>query len=65
MTERIKKQYPHVTAVGLSVNTAKDNDDAMTRAGAAFLLIKEAAVERLYSAIKTALSVPSLDCTER
>ena len=60
-TERIKKQYPNVTVVGLSVNAEKDNHDAMTRAGAAFLLTKEAAVERLYSAIKTALTVPSHD----
>ncbi len=51
-TARIKKRYPHIVVVGLSVNSSPDHRKAMTAAGATSLLSKEAAVEQLYEEIK-------------
>ena len=50
-TADIKRRYPEVVIVGLTVNADKKNQDAMLSAGAALLLTKEAAVEELYEAI--------------
>lgn len=54
-TARIKTTYPDTVVVGLSVNAAGDNGDAMQAAGASMVLTKEAAVEQLYESIQQAL----------
>lgn len=51
-TARIKRTYPQVVVVGLSVNASEQTRAAMTAAGASTLLTKEAAVEQLYEEIK-------------
>ena len=51
-TARIKARYPDIHVVGLSVNAAKENQDAMQKAGASLLLTKEAAVDELYGTIQ-------------
>lgn len=55
-TARIKKTYPHVVVVGLSVNASDQNRQAMTAAGATTLITKEAAVEQLYEEIKESVN---------
>ena len=47
-TREITARYPNIIVIGLSVNAGDDNHRAMTEAGAATLLTKEAAVEQLY-----------------
>ncbi|WHZ27709.1 MAG: Chemotaxis protein methyltransferase CheR [Nitrospira sp.] len=47
-TQEITARYPNIIVIGLSVNADDDNYRAMTRAGAATLLTKEAAVEQIY-----------------
>ena len=54
-TERIKRRYPDTIVVGLSVNAAKENEEAMKQAGAVGLMTKEAAVEQLYDVIVEAV----------
>lgn len=54
-TERIKSHHPETIVIGLSVNAAKENEEAMTRAGAVRLVTKEAAMEELYGAIQGAV----------
>lgn len=54
-TAAIKADYPDTVVIGLSVNADERNAEAMKRAGAAMLLTKEAAVEQLYLAIRTAM----------
>jgi PAS domain S-box-containing protein len=51
-TARIKSRYPAITVIGLSVNAGGENEAAITKAGAALLLTKEAAVDELYQAIR-------------
>ena len=51
-TAEIKKRYPHIEVIGLSVNTTLETQKAMQAAGAVMLLTKEAAVENLYKAIQ-------------
>jgi DNA-binding NarL/FixJ family response regulator len=55
-TARIKRTYPHVVIVGLSVNASDENRHAMRAAGASMLLTKEAAVEQLYAEIKESVN---------
>jgi DNA-binding NarL/FixJ family response regulator len=55
-TARIKKTYPHVVVVGLSMNASDQNRQAMTAAGATTLITKEAAVEQLYEEIKESVN---------
>lgn len=55
-TARIKRAYPHVVVVGLSVNASEENRRAMTAAGATSLVTKEAAVEQLYAEIKESMN---------
>jgi len=50
-TRRIKQSHPDITVIGLSVQAGEESQAAMIRAGAATLLTKEAAVEKLYQAI--------------
>ena len=51
-TRRIKARYHEISVIGLSVNTADENRQAMLQAGAAMLLNKESAVDQLYNAIQ-------------
>jgi|GEM_PF-441669 len=53
-TMQIKLRYQETIVIGLSVNAAGENQEAMERAGAVRLLTKEAAVEELYGTIKEA-----------
>jgi DNA-binding NarL/FixJ family response regulator len=46
-TMLIKRVYPHVVVVGLSVYANDDTRQAMTAAGATTVISKEAAVEQL------------------
>ena len=55
-TTRIMQQYPETIIIGLSVNATKDNQEAMTRAGAFRLLSKETAVEQLHDAVYDAVT---------
>lgn len=55
-TATIMRQYPETIVIGLSVNATKDNQQAMTRAGASRLLSKEVAVEQLHDAVSAAIS---------
>lgn len=50
-TTHIKAHWPETIVVGISVNTGHDNGDAMRRAGAAVVLPKDTAVDRLHDAI--------------
>lgn len=50
-TTHIKTQWPETTVIGISVNTGDANSDAMKRAGAAAVLPKDTAVDRLHDAI--------------
>lgn len=53
-TMQIKLRYPDTIVIGLSVNAAGENQEAMARAGAVRLITKEAAVEELYGTIQEA-----------
>ncbi|MBS0184134.1 MAG: PAS domain S-box protein [Nitrospira sp.] len=55
VTRLIKRRYPETIVVGLSVNAAKANEEAMKRAGAVGLMTKESAVEQLYDVIVEAV----------
>jgi DNA-binding NarL/FixJ family response regulator len=57
-TVKIKKIYPNVTIVGLSVEADEAYRKAMTAAGARCLISKSMAVEELYLAIRA--SIPPL-----
>ena len=50
-TTHIKTHWPETTVIGVSVNTGDDKSDAMKRTGAAIVLLKETAVDRLHDAI--------------
>lgn len=50
-TARIKTQWPETTVIGISVNTGDDTSEAMKRAGAATVLPKDTAVDRLHDLI--------------
>jgi PAS domain S-box-containing protein len=50
-TTRIKRRHPRTIIIGLSINAAGENQELMTRAGAACLITKETAVEHLYDVI--------------
>jgi CheY-like chemotaxis protein len=54
-TMQIKLRYPDTIVIGLSVNAAGENQEAMARAGAVRLITKEAAVEELYCVIQEAV----------
>lgn len=55
-TARIRSRHSNVVVIGLSVNAGGENQEAMTKAGAAVLLTKEAAVEELYQAVRQVLT---------
>ncbi|MFY4728159.1 PAS domain-containing protein [Nitrospira sp. BLG_2] len=54
-TAVIKRSFPGMVIVGLSVNADRGNHKAMIQAGAATLLTKEAPVEELYQTIQSAV----------
>jgi PAS domain S-box-containing protein len=54
-TGQIKLRHPETIVIGLSVNAAKESEEAMKRAGAIQLMTKEAAVEQLYDVIHAAV----------
>ena len=62
-TAEIMARFPETVVIGLSVQTNREAQDAMLKAGAAVLLTKEAAVEQLYEAIKQALVESGQRCT--
>ena len=51
-TARIKAQFPQVQVIGLSVNTAIETQEAMTKAGASIVLPKEIEINELYRVIQ-------------
>ncbi|MBA3752778.1 MAG: response regulator transcription factor [Nitrospira sp.] len=51
-TAQIRARHPAISVIGLSVNAAGENAEAMTKAGAVTLLTKEAAVDELYKTIR-------------
>jgi CheY-like chemotaxis protein len=51
-TAEIKKRYPQIEVIGLSVNTSLETQRAMQAVGAVMLITKEAAVQSLYQAIQ-------------
>lgn len=55
-TAKIMQHYPETIIIGLSVNAAEDNREAMTRVGASRLLSKEVAVEQLHDAVHDAVT---------
>lgn len=56
-TACIKTYWPETTVIGISVNTGEDYSNAMKRAGAATVLPKDTAVDRLHDAIVQAVGV--------
>jgi DNA-binding NarL/FixJ family response regulator len=54
-TARITERWPHTVVIGLSVQANGEAQEAMRKAGAVMLLTKEAAVDRLYEAIRGSL----------
>lgn len=54
-TAHIKREYPHMIIIGLSVNASTETQETMARAGAARVIPKEQAVERLYPVIHAAV----------
>jgi DNA-binding NarL/FixJ family response regulator len=55
-TRTLKARHPDLIVIGLSVNTTKDDEQAMVNAGAIGLLNKESAVEHLHHAIREAMT---------
>ena len=53
-TRMIRQEHPTMVVIGLSVQTARQIEAAMKEAGAAAFVSKEAAVEQLCEAIRTA-----------
>ena len=52
-TSAIRKRYPEIGVIGLSVQSGGEVQQAILKAGAAVLLNKEAAMEQLYQAIQS------------
>ena len=51
VTKRIKSDHPHVLIIGMSVHSAEQVERAMSSAGAAAFIHKEAAVDKLHHTI--------------
>jgi DNA-binding NarL/FixJ family response regulator len=56
-TTQIRKRYPGISVIGLSVQSGGEIQQAMLKAGAAVLLNKESAVEQLYQTIQSVKNV--------
>jgi PAS domain S-box-containing protein len=54
-TGQIKSRHPETIVIGISVNAAKEKEEAMKQAGAVQLMTKESAVEQLYDVIVKAV----------
>lgn len=52
-TRMITARNPRILVIGLSVNADRENERAITEAGAIALLTKEKAVDHLYRAIRS------------
>ena len=63
-TQRIKANSSRIAILGLSVHGEGYTTDAMLRAGAIAVVLKDRAVEDLYNAIKRAITLP-LDTSVR
>ena len=55
-TAAIKARFHDIIVIGLSVQAGGANAEAMTKAGAAMLLTKEAAVEELHDRIQQVMA---------
>lgn len=55
-TAQITKDFPETSIIGLSVDAAAVNQEAIKQAGAVLLLSKEAAGEELYEAIRKTMN---------
>lgn len=56
-TTYIKTHWPGTMVIGISVNAEDDNSNAMRRAGAATVFLKESAVDQLHDAIIQAVNI--------
>jgi DNA-binding NarL/FixJ family response regulator len=56
-TQRIKANPSRIAVLGLSADGESDSRDAMLRAGAVAVILKERAVEDLYCAIQRAIAL--------
>ena len=56
-TAHIRRTYPEIQVIGLSVNASGNNVQAMLKAGAVLLLTKEAACNELYRTMREVLMV--------
>lgn len=61
-TAHIKLRRSETIVIGLSINAARENQEAMAKAGAERLMTKEAAVEQLYSVIQEAVKKRGEGC---
>ncbi|BCA56008.1 hypothetical protein W02_31480 [Nitrospira sp. KM1] len=64
-TAHITKRFPQIVVIGLSVNANQRNEELMKEAGAAVLIPKEAAVDKLYQAIEHSVRRSAFDDTTR
>lgn len=51
-TAEIISRHPNIAVIGLSAHAGEANEEAMKRSGGAMILTKEAAVDKLYRAIR-------------
>lgn len=51
-TSRVKREHPATVVIGLSVNGARQVEEAMHQAGASAFLTKESVADQLYQAIQ-------------
>ena len=60
-TRQIKRAWPHIVVIGLSVQTSPQTVEAFLQAGGAALLSKEQATDELYRVIQQLARVPGQD----
>mgnify|MGYP001399893669 CR=1 FL=1 len=63
-TRRIKREYPHMVIVGLSVQSVAQVSTGMLQAGASRYLTKESAADQLYETIIAAAACRSSSATD-
>ena len=63
-TTHIKARWPETTVIGISVNTGDSNSDAMKRAGAATVLLKDRVVGQLHDVIIQEVGASAADFTQ-
>lgn len=64
-TRQLKQEQPCILVIGLSVDNSSEVEQSMTEAGATHFLTKDAAVERLYQTIQTALMEDKEEAVKR